>query len=241
MKKGKKKLLEELSTRYKVLKLGSLDSKYSLYDKTRKAKYGVNYPFVAQIELNNGNYIYNEACYKSVEELSSAIDDYIENLPYNHEFDDPIYNASTVIEMRCDEYLTNLGLTRSSDTYSHSVYEYRNPMTQIVIFSISVEVGGYDKKKGKIVRLLPNHHWMEIEFDGADSAISAINSMISSEILISTSGLIGVLNKMNNQRTKNDITMKHVDMSSFKLKTQEMKDQLIEILEKELETLKSMK
>ena len=235
MKKGKKKLLEELSDRYKVLKL---DSKYSLYDKTRKSKYGVDYPFVAQIELN-GNYIYNDTCYKSVEELSVAIDDHIEKLPYNHEFDDPMYNSRAVIEMRCDEYLTNLGLTRSSDTYSHSVYEYRNPLTQVVMVSIFVEVG-YDKKEGKIVRLLPDHQWMEVEFNDADSAISAINSMLTSEILISTSGLIGVLNKMNDQRTKNDITMNQLDMSSFKLKTQEMKDQLIKMLEKELETLKSM-
>lgn len=237
MKLGKKKLLENLYDRYKVLKL---DSKYSLYDKTRKAKYGVNYPFVAQIELNNGNYIYNDTWYKTVEELSNAIDDYIEKLPYNHEFDDPMYNSRAVIEMRCDEYLINLGLTRSSGTYSHSVYEYRNPLTQIVMISISVEVD-YDKKEGKVVRVLPGNQWMEVAFDDADSAISAINSMISSEIFISTSGLIGVLDKMNDQRTKNDITMNHVDMSSFKLKTQEMKDQLIKMLEKELETLKSMK
>lgn len=235
MKKGKKKLLEELSDRYKVLKL---DTKYSLYDKTREAKYGVNYPFVAQIELNNG-YIYNETCYNNVEELSSAIDDHIEKLPYNHEFDDPMYNSRAVIEMRCDEYLTNLGLTRASGTYSHSVYEYRNPLTQVVMVSISVEVD-YDKKEGKVVRVLPGNQWMEVGFDDADSAISAINSMISSEIFISTSGLIGVLDKMNDQRTKNDITMNHVDMSSFKLKTQKMKDQLIKMLEKELETLKSM-
>lgn len=237
MRISKKKMLENLKTRFNII---NSENGYCLYDKNREGNYSACGPFVAEVQIDGNRYMYNGQGYTDVEELAKEIDEYIKTLPFNHEFYHPMYRDNIFIELCCDEYLTKLGFKRKMESYGYSnIYEYRNPMTHDIMFLIAIEVD-VDKTSGTVIRNMHDYRWMETKFTDLDSAIAGINSLISTDALVSASSGVSVLGKLSEARASS-IELNQINWGKLTVQTTNMKNQLIEMLEKELETIRNMK
>lgn len=230
MKTSKKEMVSALEDRYMVVKI---NKGYSLYDKDRKGKY-TNIPFVAHIQIKNGVYMFNGNKYTDVNELSTAIDAHVETLPFSSEIYDPMRRKNSYVELACHEYLKSLGF--ESSTLEVGTYTITDTLTGKELLPITIDVDE-DKTSGKIIRGLSSFKWMESKFEDLDSAIASINSLISTEALMSASRSIQLLDKMNTMRSS-DITMNSFNISQLKTETKDMREWLIEMMENELKGLK---
>lgn len=237
MKPTKKQMITALEDRYNIIRW---EGDYLLYDRNREARYSNNGAFVAKIQLNNGKYVFNNQVYTEAEKLIEAIDTYVETLPFNSEFYDPIYRKHVKIQLCCREYLEKLGYTHSNELIINGdIYDYIDPLTSKPLFSIEICMDE-DSTSGRVVKHISTARWSEIEFSDLDSAIAAINSMLAPYLMVTASIALKTLALMNNSRTENDITDKEVNISAFRVNTSNMRGKLIEALEKELCELKKM-
>lgn len=234
MKLSKKKMFEALESRYHFL---DLKDGVNLYDKTRKAHMMNGGAFVAQIKVGNSKYYYQDKEYTNVEDLSKAIDAYVDTLPFNCEFYDPTYRKHIFVELCCQEYIKKLGLERVS--YSDESFVYKNPMSGEVVFKIEISTND-DTTTGKIYKTHSDNSWEEMEFTDLDGAIANINSMLAVDALLIASGATKILNDMNNLRAKGGWNKKSISMKTFETTIVNMKNTLIEHLEMELKSLKEM-
>lgn len=236
MKLSKKKMLEALEPKYSILKW---ENGYNLYDNNRKAQYCNGGAFVAHIEIDNGNYIYQGNKYNNVEDLTNAIESYIVTLPFNHEFYDPVYNKTYFVEMCCNEYLNKLGFTRTRDlTKDFNTYEYKNPLLGDTLFKLRVVIDDRDKTTGKIYQNITDFKWIEVPFKDLESAIGAINSIVAQNAFIGATSSLKILSGINDMRSDDIVNMVNVS-SVFRTSTTDMQEQLIPLLEKELAILKN--
>lgn len=228
-------MLSALETRYSTIKW---KNGYNLYDDNRKAKYQNGGAFVAHIEIDNGKYLYQGQKYNNVEDLTNAIESYIATLPFNPELYDPIYKKSYFMMLCCKDYLYQLGFTKVKD-YSVDIetYEYKNPLLNNTLFKLQIAFDGNGQTTGKVYQNINDFKWIEISFKDLESAIGAINSMITQNVFITASESVRVLSTINNMRISESINMVEVD-SSLNIATTDMKEQLISLLEKELAILK---
>lgn len=230
MKKSKKMMVSNLETRYKVIEW---ENHYNLYDKNRPAK-KMQVDYVATIDICGDKYDFLGEKYNDVETLSVAIDKYVDSLPFHHANYDPSFRSGIFVEMCLDEYLCRLGFK----TFRSNTYKYMNPITQEVMYTIEFHIDDYDETEGSIIKRIDDYEYEEIEFNGVDDGVAAINSLLSVDVLINWISASKIMTELTKERSKSEIMKKQIDMNSLRVKTTNMKEELIKYLETELENLK---
>lgn len=237
---AEKKVIKALKTRYNVLDWDN--NRYFLYDKNRPAKLMNGADFVAEISLtdnNNKQYSYNGKVYDDVDSLSTAIDTYIESLPFYHGYYDPSYRKNVFIEMCCRDYIKSLGFSTEGTNFATTHFKITSPDGNI-LFTISLDVE-FNESKGKVYKQIGVNQMVSMNFDGLDEAISAINTMLAYDTLISASAAMKILNNMSKGRYSGKIKDIKLNTSTYDVYVTDKREELIKALEYELEELKKLR
>lgn len=238
-KVSRKAMMEALNDRFYLLEM---TDGINMYDKTKHGTQSYNGAWVANISILNGCYVYRDKEYKTVEQLVEAVEAYNATLPFNPEYYNPTYRKNVFISLCCTDYMKELGLKRTwAGSGDSDVYVYADPQDPNKnMFSIEVRTDDM-KETGKVMKWHSDSSWSEIEFDGLDAAIAAINSMLSIDALIQASSAVKILGAMTSARYDGEMVHKQFNTKTLQIYTTNERDHLIELLEKELENLKKMK
>lgn len=229
-----KKLLKTFDKRYQIIEY---DGGYILYDKEGKSnRANALYLGYFSISTDGNKFSFNGDYYDTVDTLIEAMNAHNSTLPFDAEIYNPIYRKHCVVEMALHDYLESVGFKMSMGGYSGKTYYLEDAYKQ-KICTICVNVNE-DTTTGRILRLIPNSDtWTESLFTDLDSAIGAVNSILSTYCLSINATTMNVLNALTNARASQmfDKTFSVKTMSFY---TEDAKQKTIEILEKELKRLK---
>jgi len=207
---------------------------YVLYNKTKKGRY-TNSMYVGYFSLTVGgkSYLFQGKEYKDIPSMLDAMEAYNKALPFCYELYNPVYKQSFFIEACVHEYLIRLGFK-----YENNLYRLED-LYGATITSLRVEVEE-DKTTGKIIREIANsNQWVEINFNGLDAAIAACNTILAPYLLSTSISILSTLSQMTEDRSNEVIEEVSIDMAQLKVNTEDIRGQLIEKLETELNKLKN--
>lgn len=231
---SRKKLLESFGERYQLIEH---DGGWLLYDKEgHSIRANALYLGLFYISTDNTRYSFRGDYYTTVAELIQAMEAYNKTLPFDAEIYNPSYRKNCMVEMALHDYLNGLGFKMSWGEYKGSIYYIEDAYGQRIC-TIQVEVKE-DTTAGRISRLIPNSDkWTDAPFTDLDSAIGAVNSILSMYCLSINAITINVLNALTESRASQvlDITFDVKKLSVYK---EDAKKKTIEHLERELKRLK---
>lgn len=237
MNKKEKALLGAFGDKYITIEN---NGGYCLYDKEHKSRRS-NYTYLGKfyISTDKEKYVFNDAQYATPETLIKAMGEYNETLPFSAGNYDPTYRRHIMVEYCIDDYLRELGFEYSWDRIE-PIYSLKDSYGQ-EICTITVEMTE-DTTEGKVLRFIKGRDkytssWVEIPFHDLDSAIGAVNTMISAYCAFIGSKVTGILSNLTNARCS-QMYQKTFDVRSLTLYTEDAKAKMIETLEKELKLLK---
>lgn len=240
MRNKDKILLDALGERYEVLEH---DGGYCLYDKERPAK-RTRYKYIGKFYISSDKkqYAFNDKYYKDVESLVKAMDDYNATLPFDADIYCPIFKNSYRIEIALYDYLESLGFTTDRWIALRSGTRYiKNDCFGQCICDLTVWVKG-ETTEGVITRniLTPDKSKVfatESPFEDLDSAIASINVILATYVASINAAAMNILNKITHSRSALllDTTFDLRKMTKF---TEDGREKMIKVLEKELAELK---
>ena len=240
MRNKDKILLDSLGERYEVLEH---DGGYCLYDKERPAK-RTNCKYIGKFYISSDKkqYAFNDKYYKDVESMVKAMDEYNATLPFDADIYCPIFKNSYRIEIALHDYLDSLGFT--TDRWMggrHGTRYIKNDCYGQCICDLTVWVED-GTTKGVITRniLTPDkskEFTTDSPFDGLDSAIASVNTILATYVASIDAAAMNILNKITHSRSALllDTTFDVRNLSRF---VEDGRVKMIEVLEKELEQLK---
>jgi len=228
-------MLESFGNRYKLIEH---DCGWLIYDKEGHSKRAFAlYIGHFYLSTDNTKYSFRGNYYTTVDELIKAMDDYNKTLPFDAEIYDPTFRKNMFIEMALRDYLESFGFKKSQTIIRDGATYYIEDAYGQKICIIQVEVKE-DTTNGRITRLIPNSNkWTDALFTDLESAIGAVNSILSMYCLSINAITMNVLNGLTEARTSEvlDVTF---DVKSLKTYTEDAKKKTIERLEAELKRLK---
>lgn len=212
---------------------------YCLYDKSRKSKRS-NYAFIGKFYISNDrkHYVFNDDSYNTPEELVEAMDKYNETLPFSPDVYDPIYRKHCKIEFALHDYLGSLGFKMEwgkGDPAFGVVYSVKD-MYGATMLELLVHVKE-DTTEGCIIRNISESKWTEASFTDLDSAVGAVNSVLSAYLTVFNAQVVNMFSKMTTARAST-ILNKSFDMRSLTAYAEDAKQKMIKTLEEELARLK---
>lgn len=224
----KKNLLKAFSKRYQTIEH---DGGYILYDKDGKSN-RANALYLGKFYLSTDGekYSFNDTCYDTVDSLIVAMKEFNKTLPFDAEIYNPMYRKHSMIEMALHDYLKSLGLEWDFRSY-HLKGAYGQSILRIQ-FDVTE-----DTTYGKVFRYIRDGQYTEATFTDLDSAIGAVNEVLSLYCLSINALTMNVLNGLTNARPC-QILDKTFDMKSLAVYTEDAKQKTIEYLERELKMLK---
>lgn len=234
--KSKKKIEEEFKgIGYRAF---VFDDKIQLYNPNETTKYS-NLPYVATVTAKGNSYVFNNKKYSDLLELKNAVAEYNTKLEYAPETYDPFLTEEARTNMRIDTYLEQLEF-KSKYAYKGSCYEITD-MYGLSIIKLNVFFDDDNDIKnecnGTILIHLKNSAWIESRFKNIEEAITAINSIVKTNLFVIAAKCHNAIEK--SIRTLNLDNVQMVDASNlFNIKTKSMKEDLIAELEKTLKELK---
>ena len=228
-------MLEAFGERYRLIEH---DGGYLLYDKEGYSK-RANALYIGHFYLSTDNtkYSFRENYHTTVDELIKAMEAYNKTLPFNAEIYNPSYRKHCMVEMALHDYLEGLGFKKSWGRYDDGTIYYIEDSYGQRICTIRVEVKE-DTTTGIVTRLIPNSDkWTDAPFTDLDSAIGAVNSILSLYCLSINAITMNVLNGLTEARASEvlDVTFDVEEVSVYK---EDAKQKTIEHLENELKRLK---
>ena len=228
----RKQMLEAFGERYQLIEH---DGGWLLYDKEGySTRANALYLGIFYISTDNTRYSFRGDYYNTVDELIKATEAYNKTLPFDAEIYNPSYRKHCMVEMALHCYLKSLGFKMS--WRRDDIYYIEDPYGQRIC-AIQVEVKE-DTTSGRISRLIPNSDkWTDAPFTDLDSAIGAVNSILSMYCLSINAITMNVLNALTESRAAQvlDVTFDVKKLSAYK---EDAKQKTIEHLEKELKRLK---
>lgn len=242
MRNKDKILLDALGERYEVLEH---DGGYCLYDKERPAK-RTKYKYIGKFYISSDKkqYAFNDKYYKDVESLVKAMDDYNATLPFDADIYCPMFKNSFRIEIALYDYLESLGFTTERGIALRSGTRYiKNDCFGQCICDLNVWVK--DGTTGGVITrniLTPDESkefTTDSPFDGLDSAIASVNTILSTYVASINAAAMNILNKITHSRSALlfDTTFDVRNLSKF---VEDGRKKMVEVLEKELEQLKGV-
>lgn len=240
MRNKDKILLDALGERYEVLEH---DGGYCLYDKQRPAKRS-NAKYIGKFYISSDKkqYAFNDKYYKDVESMVKAMDDYNATLPFDADIYCPIFKNSYRIEIALHDYLEFLGFTTERGVGGRYGTRYiKNDCFGQCICDLTVWVKD-GTTEGVITRniLTPDkskEFTTDSPFDGLDSAIASVNTILATYVASINAAAMNILNKITHSRSALllDTTF---DVRNFSKFVEDGRVKMIKVLEKELEQLK---
>lgn len=233
-KQKREQMLEAFGKRYQLIEH---DGGWLLYDKEgHSIRANALYLGLFYISTDNTRYSFRGDYYNTVDKLIQAMEAYNKTLPFDAEIYNPSYRKHCMVEMALHDYLKSLGFKMSWGGYDGTIYYIEDSYGQRIC-TIHVEVKE-DTTSGRISRLIPNSDkWTDAFFTDLDSAIGAVNSILSMYCLSINAITMNVLNALTESRASQvlDVTFDVKKMSAYK---EDAKQKTIEHLEKELKRLK---
>ena len=236
--KAQKERLNAFGERYDYF---AWNGGYILYDKETRGKRS-NYKFCGRFYLSSQSdckYVFEDNYYDTPEQLLEAMDKYYSSLPFDAEIYNPINRKSYVVECATHDYLISLGFKYDNKSVRCDRYNFEDCFGQHVC-TIEVRVD-FDTSNGKIIRHILSSNdksmWQEAEFTDLETAIGAINSLVSAYLGIVQAQLMNSLKKMTASRVSKVFT-KTFDVKTLSTYTEDAKQQTIAYLESELKKLK---
>lgn len=240
MRNKDKILLDTMGERYEVLEH---DGGYCLYDKERPAK-RTNCKYIGKFYISSDKkqYAFNDKYYNGVESMVKAMDDYNATLPFDADIYCPIFKNSYRIEIALHDYLESLGFTTERGVGGRYGARYiKNDCFGQCICDLTVWVKD-GTTEGVITRniLTPDkskEFTTDSPFDGLDSAIASVNTILSTYVASINAAAMNILNKITHSRSALllDTTFDVRNLSKF---VEDGRVKMIEVLEKELKQLK---
>ena len=232
---------------------------YNLYDPNVGSSKYMNYRYLGTIHYDSKTEfvkVVNPLHYKQpdmeflcyfdknihVDHLVIAIYQYADSLPFPSEFYNPNLKNSYRVMMMVTHYLKSIGFDYQGRGWNWNSHIYIldgiHPFAKKDYIRLEITFDD-DKTTGCILEHLNTYNWTECNFDGADDAISKINSIVETNLLSSATFALNTEEKLSNSRdTMSDLTYMHIDINTLKLYTGEMKDKVIKSLENALKVLK---
>lgn len=230
----RKQMLEAFGERYHLIEH---DGGWLLYDKEgHSTRANALYIGNFYISTDNTRYSFRGDYYNTVDKLIQAMGNYNKTLPFDAEIYNPSYRKHCMIEMALHDYLKALGFKMSWGGYDGTIYYIEDSYGQRIC-TIRVEVKE-DTTTGIVTRFIPNSNkWTDAPFTDLDSAIGAVNSILSMYCLSINSITMNVLNALTESRASQvlDVTFDVKKLSAY---NEDAKQNTIEHLEKELKRLK---
>lgn len=239
---SRKKLLDSFGERYHII---NHDGGYLLYDKEGYSKRAnalyLGYFFIS---TDGARFKFNDNYYQTASELIEAIAEYNKTLPFDAEIYDPSYRKNWFVRTAFHDYMESIGFVRVDKRmlgqHDYDFYVLKDGYGQ-EICEICITVKE-DTTTGKVRRNIKNEdewkvRWTESEFTDLDSAIGAVNSILSMYCLSINAITMNVLNALTESRAAQvlDVTCDFKKLSAYK---EDAKQKTIEHLEKELKRLK---
>ena len=212
---------------------------YCLYDKERKST-RANYSFLGKYYISNDrkHYVFNDDSFSTPEELVEAMERYNATLPFSADIYDPIYRKHCKIEFALHDYLSSLGFKMEwgkGDPAFGTVYSVKD-MYGSTMMEIMVHVK-QDTTEGCIYRNITESKWTEAAFTDLDSAVGAVNSVLSAYLTTFNAQVVNMFSKMTTARASAMLT-KSFDINTLTTYAEDAKQAMIKTLEAELERLK---
>lgn len=238
MRNKDKALLDALGERYTTIEH---DGGYCLYDKERPAKRS-NYKYIGKfyVSSNKKQYAFGDKYYDDVESLVKAMDDYNATLPFDADIYCPIFKNSYRIEIALFDYLESLGFERE---WGREHRFFKNDCFGQCICDLTVQVEeGTTKgviRRNIITSDVSKVFFSESPFADLDSAIASVNTILATYVASVDAASMDILNKITHSRSALllDTTFDVRTLSKF---TEDGRQKMIEVLEKELEQLKGI-
>ena len=237
MNKKEKALLGAFGDKYVTIEN---NGGYCLYDKEHGTMRS-NYTYLGKfyISTDKEKYVFNDAPYSTPETLIKAMGEYNETLPFSAGNYDPTYRRHIMVEYCVDDYLKELGFECSWD-HIEPMYSLKDCYGQ-EICTVTVEMTE-DTTEGKVFHFIKGRDkytssWVEIPFHDLDSAIGAVNTMISTYGAFIGSKVTGILSNLTKARCS-QMYQKTFDARTLTQYTEDAKAKMIATLEKELKLLK---
>lgn len=226
-------LKELLSNKYTLIEHPNKGHKnfYCLHDNNTTSIYS-NIPYVATIKIIPKGYMFNSELYKTVEELSKAINDYNKTLEYPTDFYDPWLNDWYKEQSKLAYYIKSLGFEETNWEYFYG-NEYRTyaikDIYDIDRFRFTVSFKG-DSMKGQVF-ISSNNSLISVDFNDLGSAIKAVNTILKPNLLYLLPVLIdlGTNNESINIDKLTKSTVHNMSILTSPMKTL-IKEKLTEIL-----------
>ena len=238
MRNKDKAILDALGERYDIIEH---DGGYCLYDKERPAQ-RMNHKYIGKFYISSDKkrYVFNEKYYNDVGGMVEAMDAYNSTLPFDIEVYCPLFRDSFRIECALHDYLGSLGFERN---WGSDVYVLHDCYGQTIC-----ELSTYVKSgttKGVITRHIvtpdkSKRFSTDSPFADLDSAIASVNTILATYVASVNAVTMNVLNKITNSRSALllNSTFDARTLSKF---TEDGREKMIEVLEKELDQLKGIK
>lgn len=237
MRDKDKILLYALGERYEVIEH---DGGYCLYDKQRPAKRS-NYKYLGKFYVSSDkkHYAFNDKYYKDTESMVKAMDDYNSTLPFDIDIYNPLLRSNYRIECALHDYLESLGF--ESVRWNRESRYILNDCYGQCICDLTVRVKE-DTTEGIITRNILSQDKdkllrTESPFADLDSAIASVNSILATYVASVNAAAMNVLNKIT--RSRSALLLDTIfDVRTLSIFTEDGRQKMIEVLEKELKELK---
>ena len=212
--------------------------RFSLYDNNTKGKRS-NYQYVGTFTLtpNYTHYVFNGERFDDALLMLDCMVAFNESLPFSPEVYDPTYRTHCGVEFAVGDYMEKLGFEAYWNGHADSCcYRYRNSLSGRVDYDIAVSVKD-DTTEGTVRLTLMEARWMEAPFTDIESAIGAINTLLSTSLSYNSITTTTLMNLLSEQRSS-EFFEKTFSWANFRVITEDAKAKTIAFLETELKKLK---
>jgi len=188
--------------------------------------------------------IFNDKSYTDVDQLITDVTEYNKTLAFPSRCYDPMTLPYCNEERKIHWYLTNVIGMKMNWESNYSTYRLNNSMGDEIVcisFDMDYRTDGEKNKystSGRIVRGIHNA-WVSLSFSNAEEAVSQINSLVSTQLIVDVNSGIEVLTRLSDSFSSlKDAEIQNIDMILSGQK-EKYRDKVLPILRQLIEKFES--
>lgn len=222
-----------------------------LYSKTEPGTY-VQHKYMGYVSLKNGKAVHHFSgrSTKDMEELLRITKEWADSTPFTSDTYSIDFVPGHKEVLQVTEYLKKLGFDYDNDNTYHSNLSLKLSSLYKNSNFISVKVNRNDDYKDEndhlinIIFEIGNDSWVPVKSKSTEDAIVAINSYLTpvvTEVMTKASSIFIHMNDSKIENSKyQELAINTIDMGTLSINKTSLKETMIEMLEKQLEQLKSL-
>lgn len=230
----------------KILKdyfqVSKMDEKYLLYSLTVDGKISTKKYLCYLIKKDNKFVLQNGVEFKNIEQCLVEVYKFVEDLPYNSEYYNPMFASGIFEDNVISDYLQKIGFRYNNNYNNTDFYTFckKDIYGKKILMTLSIDELRFKKDvKISICYTIEDGSWIElkdIEFN-VDAIINAINNILKPLFLYNASMYLNLIKDMN-LNTVCDV--KGMTLTKgLNIEETELKEKIINQLETMLNKLKS--